>query len=217
MIKDEKAEYYNEIIDKMEKRIQIFVHESCQVIYTYLNIYGKMTSKDLLEKLEFSRGTIFSSLKLLQDAGFVEKGINPKIKDERQNKFYYAKIFDIEIHMDHDFLNYIMKSDRLDVYKEYLKHATTITTGMIKTAEMIPVKRTLEKIESGKLPKKRTEDKLPIIHYIEINTMTDRKKLVEKINECIKESEEQIKKEERDFKEPLENPVAFSIFFIPLD
>ena len=214
----EKAHYYEETIRMMEKQLQVFVHESCQVIHTYLTIFGKMTHNDLIERLEFSRGTIFQSLLLLQEAGFVEKGIDPSIKDKRKNAFYYSTGDDIEVLMEKEFLEYIIKAGKIDVYKNWVKNSLTISTSMLRTAYRISIQPLLEKIEKKSLSQVRSREREGeyIIKYTEINSIANRKELIKKIESCIKEFEEQIKGKERDYKEPLEDPVAFSIYFVPL-
>ncbi|MFW9993293.1 MAG: hypothetical protein ACFFD4_14715 [Candidatus Odinarchaeota archaeon] len=216
MASDEKIQYYEETFQKMEKRLKIFSYLSCQEIYTYLLIFGKMTAKNLLEKLDFSRGTIFKALSILYEAKLVEKGEDPEILDKRQNTYYYAKKFDIEILGGPDFLDYAIKTGKLDIYKEYVRNALTISTAMIKIAERIPLERSLKKMESGELSSE-CSGKGQTIHYIEVNSIPDQKRLIEKIRECVSEFESQIKEQERDFKEPLKNPVAFMLYFSSLD
>jgi predicted transcriptional regulator len=216
-IKD-RAHYYEETIKMMEKQLQVFVHESCQVIHTYLTIFGKMTHKDLIDRLEFSRGTIFQSLLLLQEAGFVEKGIDSSIKDKRKNAFYYSTGDDIEVLMEKEFLEYIIKAGKLDVYKNWVKNSLIISTSMLRTAYRISIQPLLEKIEkkSKSQVKSKEREAEYIIKYMEIDSIANRDELIKKIESCIEEFERQIKGRERDYKEPLENPVAFSIFFAPL-
>ena len=214
----DKAHYYEETIRMMEKQLKVFVHESCQVIHTYLTIFGKMTHNDLMDRLEFSRGTIFQSLLLLQEAGLVEKGIDPSIEDKRKNVFYYSTGADIEVLMERGFLNYIIKAGKLDVYKNWVKNSLIISTSMLRTAYRISIQPLLEKIEKkskSQLKSKEREGEY-IIKYTEIDSIANREGLIKKIESCIEEFERQIKGTERDYKEPLENPVAFSIFFAPL-
>lgn len=218
MVSKDKSHYYEETIRMMEKQLQVFVHESCQVIHTYLTIFGKMTHNDLIDRLEFSRGTIFQSLLLLQEAGLVEKGIDPSIEDKRKNVFYYSTGADIEVLMNNSFLKYIMKAGKLDVYKNWVKNSLIISTSMLKTAYRISIQPLLEKIEKKSRSQVRSKEREGkyIIKYTEIDSIASQDKLIKKIESCIKEFEEQIKGKERDYKEPLEDPVAFSIFFVPL-
>ncbi|MFX1252878.1 MAG: hypothetical protein ACFFCZ_14825 [Promethearchaeota archaeon] len=169
-----------------------------------------------MDKLDFSRGTIFKSLLMLQEAGFVEKGVNPTIKDKRKNAFYFAQSEDVELMMNHEFREYIHKAGKSDIYKEWLKNSLTISTTMIKTAYQVSIEPLLKKIQTETLNEEETKEKEYIITYNDLNSISDRNKLIEKIKECIKEFEEQIKEEKRDYKKPLNKPVAFAIYYIPL-
>ncbi|MHA2365502.1 MAG: hypothetical protein ACXAC7_16215 [Candidatus Hodarchaeales archaeon] len=212
----DKKNYYSELVIKMEKQLKIFSHESCQAIYTQLLIFGKMTHTQILEKLNFSRGTIFNALLLLQEADFVGKGVDTAIKDKRKNSYYYAKDDDIEFDVGKEFLDYLITHNKVEIYKKYLRNSYSLNSGLIKYAISIQNEKTIKNFENRDIKHLKKGKKSPNIHYYDVGSLKNHDKLIESIKKCIQEFEDELDKR-IDPTKPLEHPVVFSLLFVPLD
>jgi len=206
---------FEKTVAKMEMQLQVFAQESCQVIHTYLTIFGKMTPNALMEKLDYSRGTIFKSLLHLQEAGYAKKEVDEKIADKRKNIYYVAMKESIDLKGSADFIEYLIAQDKLDVFTEWLKRSQTLVATMIKTVHQISIKEMIDKLEKRDTNFKESEVKKFSIQFAEVTSIKDQEKLVKMMNECITEFENQMVKRE-DYEKPLSNPVAFSLFFTHL-
>ncbi|MHA2364043.1 MAG: hypothetical protein ACXAC7_08785 [Candidatus Hodarchaeales archaeon] len=217
MVKVEKIDYYEKIIQGIERQLKVFVHESCSIIYTYLNIFGRMTYKDLLDKTELGRGTIFRSLSLLQEANLVAKGTDPDIKDKRKKSYYYAKENDLLVNMTKEFCEYLDQTNREEIFKIWQNHELTIPNLTMKTVTRIRRQKQFESITKG-LASSEEDDSLKLmLSYSEIASIADRNKLLEKIMTCVNEFETQMQQETRNYKEPMVKPTALQIVFVPID
>ncbi|MFX0117107.1 MAG: hypothetical protein ACFFB3_21345, partial [Candidatus Hodarchaeota archaeon] len=104
---------YEQKIKEINSFLEIAKRESCTIIMTNLEIYGRMTHRDLLKRTNLGRGTIFRSLNLLKEAGIVAKGEDPEIEDKRMNTYYYMKKDTFEYpKFEQEFLGYLDETNR---------------------------------------------------------------------------------------------------------
>ncbi|MFX0075053.1 MAG: hypothetical protein ACFE96_06390 [Candidatus Hermodarchaeota archaeon] len=207
----QKTQKYDKLIKHIETHLKVFTHESCIIIYTHLMIFGRMRYDDLLEKTRLGRATIFRSLKILQDAGLVKKGIDPDIEDKRKNTFYYAQEENIDLgRPDKEFMAYLKKVGKFDLCEKWLKNSISIPMGMIKSASNIIIRQDMQK----SIDKTPTGRKRVILYGID--SYEDSSEILAKIAELIEELKRQ-RHERPDYKQPLEKPAIFSLIFFQLN
>ncbi len=217
----EKIIEYGSWINIIESQLKVFNHESCHKIYLYLRIQGKVTAATLIKKLNYSRGTVHTALNLLQDAQYIKKGKDPKIKDKRNNVYYYAIDKDLSIIDDQDFLRYVSANNKLEIYLEWLKNSIKISTTMIEFIYQFALAAKIENLKE-KNPedeiissKAKSEPKQAIITYSELGSLENQEKVAGKIIEFLESLKEDFIMR-KSHKEPIVNPTLLSLFYIPI-
>lgn len=215
---------YKDRVDKMQSYLKIAVVPSSHSIYIYLYIYGKLTYIDLMAKLNYSRGTIFTSLKVLQEADLISKHEDPSINDKRKNVFYSANKVSIDIDIDQPFLNYLIQFDYIETYIEYVKLSQTFSLSMMSVAVEIfqnkgtaYLKEALANKTSEQIEETHNRDVgQPNLFYYEIKSLKDRKKITKMLHECIEKFEQETHKTVKEGDKPIQDPVILSVVFAGL-
>ncbi|MFQ5976845.1 MAG: hypothetical protein ACE5OZ_01790 [Candidatus Heimdallarchaeota archaeon] len=201
---------YEQKIKEIESFLGMVKRESCTIIITHLEIYGRMTHHDLLKRTNLSRGTIFRSLTLLQEAGIVAKGEDPEIEDKRMNTYYYLKKATMEYpQFEQEFLDYLAETKRSTLYEDGLLSWSIYPSAMLKETARIRTKKILEKHDKGKPPSEG------FCVSFQIASIADSTTIFEKILACIEEVNKHCSIGDR--KTPLEHPKVFSLVYVPLD
>ncbi|WP_455142869.1 hypothetical protein [Candidatus Hodarchaeum mangrovi] len=210
---------YEKWIDIIDNQLKVFNHVSCQRIFIYLRISGKKTATDLMSYLKYSRGAIYTALNYLLEAQYIKKEEDPNIQDKRKNVFYYAIDKDFKIIGDTNFVNYVIKRDKLNLYLKWLKKSVIMSTSMIDEIYDMVIDSKISKIkeaenlESTRLPLD-SDIKKSIVTYSVLGSVNNHKETIEKILTFLTKLEHDFVISESS-KKPISNPTLFSLYYIP--
>lgn len=216
----ELNEEYEKWIDIINSQLKVFSHVSCQRIFVYLRICGKKTAADLMDYLKYSRAAIYTAVNLLLEAQYIKKERDPTIKDKRKNVYYYAIEKDFVIIDDENFVNYVIKRNKLKIYLKWLKNSVKMSTSMIDEIYKVVISSKIARLKQlekndGFETSLSPDEKKSIITYSEIGSITNQQTIVAKILDFLKELENDFTISEPS-KNSITNPALFSLFYIPL-
>ncbi|MCW3997924.1 MAG: MarR family transcriptional regulator [Candidatus Bathyarchaeota archaeon] len=204
------------IASDLEKQIsriplvtKIINTESCLLIYSYFTLYGKTTPVELRQRINLSKATVFRSLALLTEAGIVTKEINDQIADKRFSIEYYIS-------------ETLEEFSKVTVSKEIKKYAKTqgklrILEDWLSQLEFLPL--VLNRLTSQLMisvcddPSSQKREKKQIIKTLVFRLKEEENyaEFQEKLKNFMREIDAKHSKRKRNMKQPMKNPVAFSI------
>ncbi|TET74802.1 MAG: hypothetical protein E3J43_09320 [Candidatus Heimdallarchaeota archaeon] len=183
--------------------------ESCLLLYSYLALYGKTTPAELRQKINLSKATIFRGLALLTEAEIINKEVNDQITDKRFNVEYYISetLADFsKFSFSTELKKYAKSQEKLAVLEEWLSQLEFLPLILNQLTSQLM-------ISMCDSPSCLEEEKTKVIKTLifrlkeEENYSEFHKKLIDFIEDV--DSNQSEKK--RNLKEPMNNPVAFSI------
>lgn len=183
--------------------------ESCLLIYSYLTLYGKTTPVELRQRINLSKATVFRSLALLTEAGIVSKEINNQVADKRYSFEYYIT-------------ETLEEFSKATVSEEIKKHAKSqkklsILEAWLSQLEFLPLvlnqltsQLMISVCDDSSRPegKKKKIIKTLVFRLKEEENYTEFQK---KLMDFMREIDAEHSNKKRNLKEPMKNPVAFSI------
>ena len=194
---------------------KIIKTESCLLIYSYLALFGKTTPAELRKRTNLSKATIFRNLSLLTEAGILTKEINDQIIDRRYNLEYYISetLADIsKIFFSKRLLKYVESQKKLDTLDNLLSQLEFLPLILNRLTSQLM-------ISTCKYPSFRDGKQNRVVKTLifrlkeEENYENFHKKLMDLIEYV---DTKKIEKK-RNMKEPMKNPVAFSVSIVAYD
>lgn len=194
---------------------KIIKTESCLLIYSYLALFGKTTPAELRKRTNLSKATIFRNLSLLTEAGILTKEINDQIIDRRYNLEYYISetLADIsKIFFSKRLLKYVESQKKLDTLDNLLSQLEFLPLILNRLTSQLM-------ISTCKYPSFRDVKQNRVVKTLifrlkeEENYENFHKKLMDLIEYV---DTKKIEKK-RNMKEPMKNPVAFSVSIVAYD
>jgi predicted transcriptional regulator len=199
-----------------EKRIsriplvtKIINTESCLLIYSYLTLYGKTTPVELRQRINLSKATVFRSLTLLTEAGIVSREINNQVADKRHSVEYYITETLEEFSkatISEEVKKRAESQEKLSILEDWLSQLEflPLVLNQLTSRLMISV---CDDSSSPEGEKKQIIKTLVFRLKEEENYTEFQKKLMD----FMREIDAKHSNKKRNLKEPMKNPVAFSI------
>lgn len=183
--------------------------ESCLLIYSYLTLYGKTTPVELRQRINLSKATVFRSLALLTEAGIVSKEINNQVADKRYSVEYYITETLEEFSkatISEEIKKRAKSQEKLSILEDWLSQLEflPLVLNQLTSQLMISVCDGFSSPEG----KRKQIVKVLVFRLKEEENYTEFRK---KLMDFMREIDAKHSKRKRNMKEPMKNPVAFSI------
>ena len=199
----------------MEQLLKILNIESCLLIYSYLMVFGKTTPAELRDVTGLSKATMFRNLALLLEAGILKKQEVKSVSDKRYSLHYYIGKNLIE-------LTKKAYSPKVRTYAESIGKTDLVTTWIsnLETFPYLLNQYTSQAIMlMAQKPQKDPESsclvsKLVVFRIGDIGKIAKFNKRLIKLVEDFDLTQAESK---RDWKKPLEHPVALSVSVVALN
>ena len=200
-------------LEKQVSRIPLLTKivntESCLLIYSYLALYGKTTPSELRHRTNLSKATIFRSLAILTEAGLVSKEINDHIEDKRYNiEYHITETLEefSKVTISKEIKRYVKTHGKLSILEEWLSQLEFLPLVLNRLTSQLMIS-VFDDPSNPEREKKQIIKKLVFRLREEENYAEFQKKLTN----FMKEIDAKHTKKKRDMKQPMKNPVAFSI------
>ena len=183
--------------------------ESCLLIYSYLTLYGKTTPVELRQRINLSKATVFRSLALLTEAGIVSKEINNQVADKRYSVEYYITETLEEfskVTVSEEVRERAKSQEKLSILEDWLSQLEflPLVLNQLTSQLMISVCDDFSPPEGDK----KQIIKTLVFRLKEEENYTEFQK---KLKNFMREIDAKHSNKKRNLKEPMKNPVAFSI------
>jgi hypothetical protein len=207
----------SERFEKLQDLLKVLETDSCLQIYAYLILYGKTTPAKLREVTGQSKATIFRNLALLYETGILDKIEDPSATDKRYNLNYYVKqdiLKLVKLIYNSEVDKYARENNKSDVISQWMFSVEALPLTLSQfTNQMIAFSAATSATE---------ENCLALVKLISfrVGESDDLNILMGQISNLISSFEQKKSKRKRDFKDPLNQPVALSIsltFLSPQD
>lgn len=204
----ENEEAFIARIEYMTKINRIWKWESSSKALYYLLIKGKLTAVELQELLDLRGKSIYRSLKPLMKAGLIAKEENP---EDKRESFYFATQQNIsDPRFSSEFLNYLAKSEQLEILSEYLANANKGSIAMIKVMTEL-----MQDVLLG--GSEQAEEMLNASIFLEtVFEVSDYQEISQKLKDFIKRELRPSIKRLNKSKEPKKYPVGLYIAYVPI-
>ncbi len=211
---------YESWLNIIESQLKVFNYVSCQRIFIHLRLCGKKSADELMNNLNYSRGAIHTALNLLLDAEYIKKVKDPNVKDKRTNVYYYAIDKDFSLIDEKEFVNYVIKRNKLDLYLKWLKKSVKMSTSMINEIYQIAISAKTKEFNNSNTMKQyeiplESNIKRSIISFSVMGSITNQNKVISRIMDFLTEIENEIKLTDSS-EDPIPNPTLVSLFYIPV-
>jgi DNA-binding transcriptional ArsR family regulator len=199
-----------ERFNMLESLLKVLETDSCLQIYSYLILFGQTTPAKLREVTGQSKATIFRNLAVLYETEVLDKVEDPDAEDKRYNLYYYVnqdilqlvrKLYSTELD------EYAGVSNQQDVINRWTNAVEALPLALSQfTNHFIMLSASTESTQNDG----RCMAVAKILSF-RVGETDDLGNLITQISNLVKTFESRKKREKRDFKEPLNQPVAMSI------
>ncbi|MHA1907682.1 MAG: MarR family transcriptional regulator [Candidatus Thorarchaeota archaeon] len=200
----------------MDELIQIIKLESCLMIYSYLMLFGKTTPAELREVTGQSKATMFRNLARLSEAGILKKEEVKSVEDKRYSLHYYIS-------------KNIMDMTKKLYSKKVAKYADSIgkSRNIREWASSIEALPYLLNQQTSHLillmaqrPSSVEDSRCAVVSKFLVFRVEDLEKvgpLHKKLHAIVDSIDSKKDEKKRDWKQPLNHPVAISISVVSLN
>ncbi len=201
---------------KLEKQIariplltKIISTESCLILYSYLALYGKTTPAELRQRINLSKATIFRSLAQLTEAEIITREVNNQVTDKRYNVEYYISetLADFsKFSFSKELREYAKSQEKSVILEEWLSQLEFLPLVLNQLTSQLMISTFVPPSSTG--AKKTRIIKTLIFRLKEEENYSEfHKKLIDFVEDVDSKHSEK----KRNMKEPMKNPVAFSV------
>jgi predicted transcriptional regulator len=174
-----------------------------------LTLYGKTTPVELRQRINLSKATVFRSLALLTEAGIVSREINNQVADKRHSVEYYVSETLEEfskVTVSEEIRKCAESKEKLGMLEDWLSQLEflPLVLNRLTSQLMISVCDGSSRPEGDK----KQIIKTLVFRLKEEENYTEFQK---KLMDFMREIDAKHSNKKRNFKEPMKNPVAFSI------
>jgi predicted transcriptional regulator len=174
-----------------------------------LTLYGKTTPVELRQRINLSKATVFRSLALLTEAGIVSREINNQVADKRHSVEYYITETLEEfskVTVSEEIRKCAESKEKLGMLEDWLSQLEflPLVLNRLTSQLMISVCDGSSRPEGDK----KQIIKTLVFRLKEEENYTEFQK---KLMDFMREIDAKHSNKKRNFKEPMKNPVAFSI------
>ena len=189
--------------------------ESCLLLYSYLALYGKTTPAELRQRINLSKATIFRSLAQLTEAEIIAREVNNQVTDKRYNVEYYISetLADFsKFSFSMELREYAKSQEKSVVLEEWLSQLEFLPLVLNQLTSQLMIS-TCEPTSSPDAKKTRIIKTLIFRLKEEENYSQFHKKLIDFVEDVDSVHSEK----KRNMKDPMKNPVAFSVSVVAYD
>ena len=199
-----------ERFEMLESLLKVLETDSCLQIYSYLILFGKTTPAKLREVTGQSKATVFRNLSLLHETEVLDKAEDPNADDKRYNLYYYVKQDILQLVKDifsSGIEKHAIENSKQDILARWTNavEALPLALGQF-TNQFIMLSASTESTvtDSGRVAVAK------IISF-RVGETDDLANLITQISNLVRTFESRKAKHKRNFKKPLNRPVAMSI------